>query len=84
MGVRQGENLSPILFAIYLNDFKETMSNNTNDLSNLDSCTQSELETFTRLCVLLYADDTMILAESAEELQGGSERTLWIFVRNGS
>ena len=26
MGVRQGENLSPILFAIYLNDFKEKTS----------------------------------------------------------
>ena len=69
MGVRQGENLSPILFAIYLNDFKETMSNNFTGLSNLDSCMQNELETFMRLYVLLYADDTIILAESAEELQ---------------
>ena len=69
MGVRQGENLSPILFAIYLNDFKETMSNNFTGLSNLDSCMQNELETFMRLYVLLNADDTIILAESTEELQ---------------
>ena len=38
---------------------------------------QSEQETFMRLYVLQYVDDTIILAESAEELQEASyERTL--------
>ena len=69
MGVRQGENLSPVLFAIYLNDFDESMRCTFQGLKTLDNDTQKELETFMRLYVLLYADDTIILAESADELQ---------------
>ena len=68
-GVRQGENLSPILFAIYLNDFNEFISDNCEGLSMLSDCFQSELEIYLRLYVLLYADDTIILAETAEDLQ---------------
>ena len=68
MGVRQGENLSPVLFAIYLNDFNESMKGIFQGLKKLDDDTQKELETFMRLYVL-YADDTIILAENAEDLQ---------------
>ena len=50
-GVRQGENLSPLLFSI--SDF-------LNDIN---------LDTYLKLYVLLYADDTVILAESPRELQ---------------
>ena len=84
MGVRQGANLSPILFAIYLNGFKETISNNFTGLSNLDSCMQSEMETFMRLYVLQYADDTIILAESAEELQGALNGLSEYIKKNGT
>ena len=69
LGVRQGENLSPILFAIYLKDFQQFMSNHFNGLEKLSSETQHELETFLKLYVLLYADDTIIMAESDQELQ---------------
>ena len=60
---RQGENLSPVLFAIYLNDFNESMKGIFQGLKKLDDDTQKELETFMRLYVLLYADDTIILTE---------------------
>ena len=67
-GVRQGENLSPVLFAIYLNDFKHFLSSNSG-LSFLDAKIHEEIGVFMRLYVLLYADDTIILAESAQDLQ---------------
>ena len=69
IGVRQGENLSPILFSIYLNDFQNTLRNKSNGLNALTNEIQGELEVFLKLYTLLYADDTIIMAESAAELQ---------------
>ena len=69
IGVRQGENLSPILFSIYLNDFQNTLRNKSNGLNALSNEIQGELEVFLKLYTLLYADDTIIMAESAAELQ---------------
>ena len=67
-GVRQGENLSPILFAIYLNDFQQFLAERMDGLRDLNSCLE-EYDMFAKLCVLLYADDTVILAESEPDLQ---------------
>ena len=75
-GVRQGENLSPLLFAIYLNDFQEYISNSYGGLKYLESELSDCLElgfdnanVALNLSCLLYADDTIILAETPEELQ---------------
>ena len=68
-GVRQGENLSPVLFAIYLNDFHAFLDKTCIGLRDLCSVFDDELEMYLKLYVLLYADDTIILAESAEDLQ---------------
>ena len=66
--MRQGENLSPILFAIYLNDFKDYLSSKSNGLTQLESDLE-ELDIYVKLYTLLYADDTVILAETATDLQ---------------
>ncbi len=65
-GVRQGENLSPLLFALYVNDIEDFMCN--------DGCqpvqfTDSILDSYMKLLVLMYADDTIILADSEINLQ---------------
>lgn len=73
-GVRQGENLSPILFSLFLNDLVQFMSNSYNGLSTLSEdigsiLNNDDIEVFFKLYLLLYADDTVIFAESPEELQ---------------
>ena len=69
IGVRQGENLSPTLFAICLNDFQESLSRNYQGLHTLAGVFQNELELLMKLYILLYADDTIIMAESSDDLQ---------------
>ena len=59
-GVRQGDNLAPTLFAIYVDDVT-TCINQLNvgvPISETDS-----------LSILLYADDIVLMAQNAEDLQ---------------
>ena len=63
VGVRQGENLSPLLFSIYFGDIQLFLQD-----AHKDRLDESLLK-YLKLYVLLYADDTVLVAESAEDLQ---------------
>ena len=58
-GVKQGDNLSPILFCLYINDLTLTLKENDIGV-NIDGYT---------ICILLYADDIVLLVENEKDLQ---------------
>ena len=72
VGVRQGDNPSPLLFALFINDFKDYISMTYTGLNISDSCypiLNDQNIVLLQLFILLYADDTIILAENEHELQ---------------
>ena len=60
IGVRQGECLSSFLFAMYVNDLEQELSEK--GINGIDIG-------MAKLLLLLYADDIVLFAKSAEELQ---------------
>ena len=71
IGVRQGENLSPLLFSIYLNDLEQFLcqSGYVNGVTCSSSNIEESAHILLKLFVMLYAEDTVILAETADDLQ---------------
>ena len=72
VGVRQGENLSPLLFALYINDFKEHVTSKYPGLKDIENAAIAEgldYLALKKMGVMLYADDTLLLAESEQDLQ---------------
>ena len=59
-GVKQGNNISPMCFSTFINDL----------LRALNKCDLGiKIDEFTKVCALAYADDIVLLASSATEMQ---------------
>lgn len=70
LGVKQGCILSPILFALYLNDLADLLPDGLNVLNN-------------PVKILLYADDIVILSDSPSKLQNMID-TLYMYCNQWS
>ncbi|MCG8093283.1 MAG: reverse transcriptase family protein, partial [Candidatus Thiodiazotropha endolucinida] len=67
-GVRQGENLSPILFSLYLNDLETyLMTNGANGI--VCEANAEYVLTYIKLLILLFADDTVLFSNDKNDLQ---------------
>ena len=67
-GVRQGENLSPVLFALFLNDLETYLIQKNCRGIDIDF-SGGQLVLYLKLFILLYADDTVIFGTDVESFQ---------------
>ena len=67
-GVRQGENLSPFPFSIFLNDLNHfLMSKNLN--GKTCEFNSQDIYIYLKTMILLYADDTVLFSDSETDMQ---------------
>ena len=67
IGIRQGENLSSMLFAIFMNDIE--MFFNEKNCDYIPLLDHTKMHVYLQLFILLYADDTVLLATSVKQFR---------------
>ena len=72
MGVRKGENLSPTLLGLFWNDLENFMNSSAlQGISLTEHSSENDTVVYLKLLLLLYADDTVIFADTYQGLQKG-------------
>lgn len=67
--VQQGKNLTPFLFAIFLNDVDAFLKTSNNiGVSTISYEIEHDLGILLRLLIILYADDTILFSESPQSI----------------
>ena len=74
LGSGMGRIYHLFFFSLFLNDLEEFMSHGFDGLPDITEakhlpCDNGDVEVYFKLYILLNADDTVILAESKEQLQ---------------
>ena len=68
-GLREGENLSPLLFSLYVNDLSNFLQDANCKGTSIPTNTDDGLLVYFKLLLLMYADDTVLFASNKRELQ---------------
>ena len=65
----KGRTCPPFLFALYLNDLEDVfIQNGVYNPEKIESLCTDYINVYIKMFVLLYADDTIVLAETPESL----------------
>ena len=83
IGVRQGENLSPLLFALYLNDLRTYLSNSCPGME-IRVNSGGDTDIYMKVSVLLYAYDTILISDTPQDLQKNHSTHCMIIVICGN
>ena len=67
-GVRQSENLSPVLFALYLNDLENFFLSGGVETLDFGLLTD-EINMYLKVLLLLYTDDTVIFSNNEQNFK---------------
>ena len=67
-GLRQGDNVSPILFSMYLNYLEDHFSTDRVEGITINF-NSDDIVVYLKIFALLYADDTIIISDNAENFQ---------------
>ena len=83
IGVRQGENLSPILFTYCLNDLEKYLTFRKVNGIDFDVLID-DAHVYFKLLVLLYTDDTVLFSDNRTDMQQAFYMSLKNTVKHGN
>ena len=68
-GLREGENLSPLLFSIYVNDLHQYLNAKQCKGTQIVYHDANDIMYYMKMLLLMYADDTVLFATTKTDLQ---------------